>query len=49
MVEEVKELVKNGYQEVVLTGIHLSSYGVDFKEEKEADYVEKIQKVLSGD
>ena len=33
--EEVKELVKNGYQEVVLTGIHLSSYGVDFKEEKE--------------
>ena len=35
VVEEVKELVKNGYQEVVLTGIHLSSYGVDFKEEKE--------------
>lgn len=32
VVEEVKNLVKNGYQEVVLTGIHLSSYGVDFEE-----------------
>ena len=27
--DEVKRLVKNGYQEFVLTGIHLSSYGVD--------------------
>ncbi len=26
---EVKELAANGYQEVVLTGIHLSSYGID--------------------
>lgn len=26
---EVKELAVNGYQEVVLTGIHLSSYGID--------------------
>ena len=25
---------KKGYKEVVLTGIHLSSYGVDFPEEK---------------
>ncbi len=32
VVEEVKNLVKNGYQEVVLTGIHLSSYGVDFED-----------------
>ncbi len=30
VVEEVKKLAGNGYQEVVLTGIHLSSYGVDF-------------------
>lgn len=35
VVEEVRSLVKNGYQEVVLTGIHLSSYGIDFKETKE--------------
>ena len=27
---EVRRLVAQGYQEIVLTGIHLSSYGVDF-------------------
>ncbi len=32
---EVRNLVANGYQEIVLTGIHLSSYGVDFKENDE--------------
>lgn len=30
---EVTELAKNGYKEVVLTGIHLSSYGVDLENE----------------
>ncbi len=29
ILEEVKGLVRSGYQEVVLTGIHISSYGVD--------------------
>lgn len=29
VMEEVKKLAQNGYQEVVLTGIHLSSYGID--------------------
>ena len=33
VVSEVLELTANGYQEIVLTGIHLSSYGVDFKGE----------------
>ena len=32
---EVRTLAEKGYREVVLTGIHLSSYGVDFTEEKE--------------
>lgn len=32
VVEEVESLAKHGYREVVLTGIHLSSYGVDFKD-----------------
>lgn len=32
---EVETLAAGGYQEVVLTGIHLSSYGLDFKEEQE--------------
>lgn len=30
---EVRALAEKGYKEVVLTGIHLSSYGVDFKDE----------------
>lgn len=29
VVQEVTDLANNGYKEVVLTGIHLSSYGVD--------------------
>lgn len=32
--KEVRRLALNGYKEVVLTGIHLSSYGVDLKEEE---------------
>ena len=31
VVEEVRGLAENGYREVVLTGIHLSSYGADFR------------------
>lgn len=37
VVEEVRELAAAGYQEIVLTGIHLSSYGVDFKEEEQKE------------
>ncbi len=29
VVEEIEDLVQNGYKEVVLTGIHTGSYGVD--------------------
>ncbi len=32
---EVMRLAENGYKEVVLTGIHLSSYGMDFDGEKD--------------
>lgn len=36
IIEEVGKLARKGYQEIVLTGIHLSSYGLDFSgEEKE--------------
>lgn len=41
ILEEVGSLAEKGYKEVVLTGIHLSSYGVDFKEE------DKKQNLLS--
>ncbi len=30
---EIKGIVTNGYQEIVLTGIHISSYGIDFSGE----------------
>ena len=33
VMDEVRALAAKGYKEVVLTGIHLSSYGVDFPEE----------------
>lgn len=35
VVEEVQSLARSGYREVVLTGIHLSSYGIDFQRAKE--------------
>lgn len=33
VIREVKELVSRGYKEVVITGIHLSSYGMEHKQE----------------
>ena len=46
VVREVRQLADNGYQEVVLTGIHLSSYGADLG----TDLITLIEKVhdLSG-
>lgn len=34
ILKEVEGLVKNGYLEIVLTGIHISSYGMDFDNKK---------------
>ena len=42
---EVELLAGNGYQEVVLTGIHLSSYGVDFPDERKETLLSLIQAV----
>ena len=43
VVQEVTALSENGYKEVVLTGIHLSSYGIDFDEEgKKTDLLSLI-------
>lgn len=36
---EVKGLARMGYREVVLTGIHISSYGVDFVQMESEDYM----------
>lgn len=43
VVKEVERLASVGYREVVLTGIHLSSYGVDFQEKE--SLLSLIQKV----
>lgn len=45
VVAEVRELAAAGYREVVLTGIHLSSYGVDFKEEEKENLLSLIRQV----
>lgn len=45
ILEEVRKLADAGYKEVVLTGIHLSSYGVDFPEEKKETLLSLIQSV----
>ncbi|MFR1662069.1 radical SAM protein, partial [Gallintestinimicrobium sp.] len=36
---EVRGLAEKGFQEVVITGIHLSSYGMDFIGETDGDYL----------
>lgn len=33
ILEEIQGLAESGFQEVVLTGIHISSYGIDFEQE----------------
>ena len=54
VIREVTDLANNGYQEVVLTGIHLSSYGVDLEGEDllslilAVHEVEGIQRIRLG-
>ena len=42
VISEIKALVKNGYKEVVLTGIHTGHYGQDLKEYDFSDTEQKI-------
>jgi len=39
VVSEVKELAASGFKEVVITGIHVSSYGVDFLDLDEGEHL----------
>lgn len=57
ILSEVSRLAKSGCLEVVLTGIHLSSYGMDFESDKnvtlidiieETDRIEGIERVRLG-
>ena len=40
ILQEVRDLTANGYKEIVLTGIHISSYGLDFEHtaDEQEDY-----------
>ena len=55
IIEEIKKIAKEGIQEVVITGIHVASYGKDFKEEyqlidllEEINQIEGIQRIRLG-
>lgn len=42
IMDEVKTLAKNGFKEIVLTGIHVASYGIDLGNITLADIIEKV-------
>lgn len=59
VIEEIKKLIQAGYKEFVLTGIHISSYGLDFKEYqnneenlsallREIDAIEGVERIRLG-
>ena len=46
ILSEIKKIAKEGIQEVVITGIHIASYGKDFKEKYQLiDLLEQINKI----
>ena len=49
VLREVETLAAKGYREVVLTGIHLSSYGMDFPKEERESLLTLIQEVSKVD
>lgn len=46
VLSEVEKLSKNGFKEVVLTGIHVASYGKDIGEIRLIDVIEKVHEVV---
>lgn len=55
VIEELKRLISAGYEEIVLTGIHLASYGLDLKEKdalirliEEADRLPGLRRLRLG-
>lgn len=46
VIEEIEKIAKQGIQEVVITGIHIASYGKDFKENyRLIDLLEQINQI----
>jgi len=55
VVKEVSKIVENGIKEVVITGIHIASYGKDFKEKigiidllEELNKIENLKRIRLG-
>ncbi len=55
IIEEVKKIASNGYKEIVLNGIHISSYGKDIQKQdalialiEDIDKIEGIQRIRLG-
>lgn len=55
IIKEITDIAKRGIKEVVLTGIHIASYGKDFKEDiglidllEEINKIDRIQRVRLG-
>lgn len=45
VIKEAKAVAENGYKEIVLTGIHLSSYGTDLKDVDLADAINAVSEI----
>lgn len=45
VIKEITDLVKNGYKEVVLTGIHTGHYGQDLKDVDFSDLLMKLEEI----
>ena len=46
VIQEVQEISKKGIQEIVITGIHIASYGIDFEENyRLIDLIEDLNKI----
>ena len=48
MIKEVKSLAEHGFKEIVLTGIHLSSYGKDLVGENLDLLAEHLDSIKKG-
>jgi len=48
IVEQARELVANGYKEIVLTGIHTAGYGEDLKDYNFADLLRDLSTKVPG-
>ena len=48
ILEEIQGLIKEGYREFVLTGIHISSYGLDFEEKNPKKYLAELIRAINA-